>query len=134
MYSISWWYLLLNIVIQWNELNQMFWSSKFVSFYFKRADSTRRLLFFKRHSKRNHALKHFITHFVKWSHNWKLFHQQFCKVIKYLKVVKEDAEEKKEGDAALNELFQKIYADGNEDTRRAMVKSFQVSSICYVCV
>ncbi|XP_063693810.1 protein SGT1 homolog [Bolinopsis microptera] len=42
-------------------------------------------------------------------------------------VEKQDAEEKKEGDAALNNLFQKIYADGNEDTRRAMIKSFQES-------
>merc|ERR1712113_399588 len=42
-------------------------------------------------------------------------------------VVKEDAEDKKEGDQAMNELFQKIYADGNEDTRRAMIKSFQES-------
>jgi len=42
-------------------------------------------------------------------------------------VEKEDSEEKKEGDAALNELFQKIYANADDDTRRAMNKSYQES-------
>jgi suppressor of G2 allele of SKP1 len=38
-----------------------------------------------------------------------------------------EAEEKKEGEAALNEMFQKIYADASDDVKRAMNKSFQES-------
>jgi len=38
-----------------------------------------------------------------------------------------EAEEKKEGEAALNEMFQKIYGDANDDVKRAMNKSFQES-------
>ncbi|KAJ8773227.1 hypothetical protein K2173_028404 [Erythroxylum novogranatense] len=43
-------------------------------------------------------------------------------------VKKEEKEEKLDGDAALNKFFKEIYHDADEDTRRAMSKSFVESN------
>ena len=43
------------------------------------------------------------------------------------KIVADFEEDKPEGEAALNEMFQKIYADGSDEVKKAMNKSFSES-------
>ncbi|XP_023946590.2 protein SGT1 homolog [Bicyclus anynana] len=52
----------------------------------------------------------------------KLFRKDWDKIERDIQ--KMEAEEKPEGDAAVNQLFQKIYGEGSDEVRRAMNKSF----------
>ena len=50
------------------------------------------------------------------------YHRDWDRLVAEVK--KEEKEEKLEGDAALNQLFQQIYRDGGDEVKRAMNKSF----------
>ncbi|XP_014371676.2 protein SGT1 homolog [Papilio machaon] len=52
----------------------------------------------------------------------KLFRKDWDKIERDIKKMEE--EEKEEGDAALNSMFQKIYGEGSDEVRRAMNKSY----------
>lgn len=53
-----------------------------------------------------------------------LFHPVNCCL-----VIFQEKDEKLDGDAALNKFFREIYSDADEDTRRAMSKSFVRATI-----
>lgn len=55
-----------------------------------------------------------------YHHNWDALEAQ---------MKAEEKDEKLDGDAALNKLFQQIYTDGSDETRRAMNKSFVSSFV-----
>lgn len=55
---------------------------------------------------------------LKKSHDWDKISKE---------IEKQEAEDKPEGEAAVQDLFRKIYADSNEDTKKAMMKSFYES-------
>lgn len=53
-----------------------------------------------------------------YTRNWNQLEQE---------VKEEEKNEKLEGDAALNKLFQQIYSDGSDEVKKAMMKSFSES-------
>lgn len=60
-----------------------------------------------------------------YTRNWDKLEQE---------VKEEEKNEKLEGDAALNKLFQQIYADGTDETKKAMMKSFVSWKWCMLAI
>ena len=50
----------------------------------------------------------------------------------YILVICQEKDEKLDGDAALNKFFRDIYLDADEDTKRAMSKSFVRTAIPFL--
>ncbi|KAM4699765.1 protein SGT1 homolog isoform 2-T4 [Discoglossus pictus] len=70
-------------------------------------------------------LKHFTTDSTHKYPSSSHYTKNWDKVVCDIK--EEEKNEKLEGDAALNQLFQQIYSDGTDEVRRAMNKSFMES-------
>ncbi|XP_075055888.1 protein SGT1 homolog [Mixophyes fleayi] len=70
-------------------------------------------------------LKHFIPESMHKYPSSSHYTKNWDKLVVQIK--EEEKNEKLEGDAALNNLFQQIYSDGNDEVKRAMNKSFMES-------
>ncbi|KAM4795995.1 protein SGT1 homolog [Rhinophrynus dorsalis] len=70
-------------------------------------------------------LKHFATEATHKYPSSSHYTKNWDKLV--VEIKEEEKNEKMEGDAALNQLFQQIYSDGSDEVKRAMNKSFMES-------